>query len=75
MKLSRLEVERRKALGIKFFKENPEAAGTAFNSLLAAAGERKMALSTVYNLREQARAELGWQAPGDVPATSEVANG
>jgi len=75
MKISKAEVERRKAIGIKFFKENPDAAGTAFNALLASSGELKMALSTVYNLREQARAEIGWQAPGDVPAAPEVANG
>lgn len=68
MKISKVEVERRKALAKLFFKENPEAAGTAFNAKLAESGERKMALSTVYSLREQARAEIGWVAPGDVPA-------
>jgi hypothetical protein len=60
MRISRAEVTRRTEAATKFFKENPEAAGTAFNAALASSGERKMALTTVYKIREQARAEIGW---------------
>lgn len=71
MKISKVEVVRRNEIAVKFFKENPEATGAAFNALLISSGEtRKMALVTVYKLRDQARAEIGWVAKGNVPAVA-----
>jgi hypothetical protein len=65
MRISRNEVTRRNEVAVKFFKENPEATGQAFNAVLKGAGEKTMALKTVYALRDQARAEIGWAKPTD----------
>ena len=70
-RISKVEVERRSAIAVEFFKNHPEAAVATFNKVLVAINhpsstpenevkEKMMNTKTAYALRAQARAEIGW---------------